>query len=254
MLDVRCSLFPSMQQTSKDLVVIYRRRFAQSATYRWRVWSVLTRHFFSRWISPQAAVLDLGCGYGEFINQIPAARKLAMDLNTDVAQYLNKDVELHCQDCSSEWQLEPDTLDVVFTSNFLEHLPSKAHVLRTLKEAYRCLKPGGLLIAMGPNIRLIPGTYWDFFDHQVILTEASLGEALEICGFTLQHVKDRFLPYTIVNVRRYPLCLVRLYLALPFVWRLFGKQFLLVAQKPRPDDGRRPAHPHEVIRTDPVRR
>ena len=59
-----------------------------------------------------------------------------------------------------------------------------------------------------------------------------MGEALEMTGFTLQSVKDRFLPYTIVNVRPYPLWMVRLYLALPVLWRLFGRQFLIVARKP----------------------
>lgn len=240
-----------MKQTSKDLAVIYRRRLPSSAAYRWQVWSVLTRHYFSRWISPQAAVLDLGCGYGEFINQTQAARKFAMDLNMDVSDYLDKDVEFLFQDCSSEWQLPPDMLDVVFSSNFFEHLSSKAHLLRTLRQVFRCLKPGGSLIAMGPNIKYVPGTYWDFFDHQVILSEASLGEALEITGFTLQHVKDRFLPYTIVNVRQYPLWLVRLYLAVPFAWRLFGKQFLIVAQKPRLAASGEKVRPDEVTRTQP---
>jgi hypothetical protein len=48
---------------------------------------------------------------------------------------------------------------------------------------------------------------------------------------------DRFLPYTMVNRRPAPLLLVRLYLKLPILWRLQGKQFLIVArvqEKPRP--------------------
>ena len=87
---------------------------------------------------------------------------------------------------------------------------------------------------MGPNIRYLPGIYWDFYDHHIILTEASLGEALEMTGFELEYVKARFLPYTIVNVRPYPLWMVRLYLALPLLWRIKGRQFLIVGQKPLP--------------------
>lgn len=221
-----------MTEPAEDLAAIYRRRFANTAAYRWRVWSVLTRYFFSRWIPARATVLDLGCGYGEFINQIQAGKKIAMDLNPEVPEHLNPEVQHVCQDCSAEWLLPPDSLDVVFTSNFFEHLPDKTHLLRTLRQTLRCLKPGGCLIAMGPNIKHLPGSYWDFFDHHTILTEASLGEALEVSGFELQQVVERFLPYTMVGARQYPLWMLRLYLAIPLLWRLFGRQFLIVARKP----------------------
>lgn len=228
-----------MHQTEKDLVRIYRRRFADTAAYRWQVWSVLTKQFFQRWIPTDATVLDLGCGYGEFINQIKASRKLAMDLNPDVPKYLDDNVEFIRQDCSARWSVPSDSLDIVFTSNFFEHLLDKPHLTQTLHQVVRCLKPGGRLIAMGPNIRYLPGIYWDFYDHHIILTEASLGEAMEMAGFEIAYVKARFLPYTIVNVRRYPLWMVRLYLALPWLWRIKGRQFLIVGRKP--DERKDPA-------------
>src|SRR5258706_16479280 len=88
-----------------------------------------------------------------------------------------------------------EALDVVFTSNFLEHLPHKDAIRRTLLEVYRCLKPGGRFIAMGPNIKYVPGEYWDFFDHYVPLTELSLAEGLSNCGFGIERKVGRFLPY-----------------------------------------------------------
>ena len=42
----------------------------------------------------------------------------------------------------------------------------------------------------------------------------------------------RFLPFTMVKAPEYPMFLVRLYVALPWLWWLRGKQFLLVAHKP----------------------
>lgn len=41
------------------------------------------RRFFARWIALEATVLDLGCGWGEFINQVRAARRFGMDLNPE---------------------------------------------------------------------------------------------------------------------------------------------------------------------------
>lgn len=193
---------------------------------------MLTQSFFNRWIPAEAAVLDLGCGYGEFINNIMARQKYAMDLNPDAPNHLLSSVRFFEQDCSMVWPLPENSLDTVFTSNFFEHLPDKECLKQTLRQAFRCLKPGGRLIAMGPNIRYLPGRYWDFFDHNTILSDASLAEVLEMEHFALQQVTPRFLPYTLVNSPEYPLFLLRLYLAVPRLWWLLGRQFLVVAAKP----------------------
>ena len=84
---------------------------------------------------------------------------------------------------------------------------------------------------MGPNIRFVGGAYWDFWDHHLPLTDAAMAEALSVEGFQVEECVDRFLPYTMVNKRRSPLLLVRLYLQMPGLWRLWGKQFLVVARK-----------------------
>ncbi len=221
-----------MTEEVPDLRTIYCRRFSPTSAYRNRVWEALTVSFFSSWVRPDTTVLDLGCGYGEFINNVRAGRKLAMDLNPDAPKHLAKSVEFMEQDCSAEWPLPDQTLDVVFSSNFFEHLPDKICLNRTLQQAFRCLKPGGRLIAVGPNIRYLAGAYWDFFDHHVPLSEASLGEALEIQGFAIEKSVPRFLPYTLVNAPEYPIFLLKLYLALPCIWWLKGRQFLVVAVRP----------------------
>lgn len=221
-----------MSEIQEELSKIYHRRFARTAAYRNRVWQVLTQHFFHRWVSPSAVVLDLGCGYGEFINNIKAKQKFAMDLNPRAAEMLAPGVNFVHQDCAAPWPFGPNSLDVVFTSNFFEHLPDKKSLGQTLQHALDCLKPGGCLIAVGPNIKYLHGEYWDFWDHHVYLTEASLGEALEVTGYQLEHVVERFLPFSMVKAPEYPLFFVRLYLSCPFFWWLKGRQFLLVARKP----------------------
>jgi hypothetical protein len=82
---------------------------------------------------------------------------------------------------------------------------------------------------MGPNIKHLHGAYWDFFDHHLPLTEASLAEALRCAGFGIRRQHGRFLPFTMVDSPRYPLLALRAYLRLPALWRVFGKQFLLLA-------------------------
>jgi SAM-dependent methyltransferase len=215
-----------------QLKTIYARRFEATTAYRNEIWKVLTGCFFNRWVRPEHDVLDLGCGYGEFINNISCARKWAMDLNPETARRVQPGIEFLQQDCSAPWPLPENRLDVVFTSNFFEHLPDKACLTRTIQQAYRCLKPGGKLVALGPNIKYLAGRYWDFFDHHVALTEQSLVEALEIEGFRVTEVIDRFLPYTMQKAPQYPVFFVRLYVAVPLVWRFMGGQFLVAVEKP----------------------
>jgi len=209
----------------------YESRFAGSEEYRNQVWKTLCSEYFSYYIFENSTVLDLGSGWGEFINNIAATEKYAMDLNPASGEHLADKIHFIHQDCSQQWSLESDSLDVVFTSNFLEHLPDKASVERTISEAYRCLKVGGIIICLNPNIKYVFGAYWDFWDHQIPLTELSCSEMLLMNGFTIDQCIPRFLPYSMSTGSKIPLFLVKLYLKLPMLWPFFGKQFIVIGRK-----------------------
>lgn len=215
-----------------DLKEIYTNRFAGSEIYRDKVWNILTGSFFSRWVLPSHSILDLGCGYGEFINNVRASKKYGMDLNPASRERVGSDVTLFHQDCTKQWPMSENALDVVFTSNFFEHLLTKDDLRSTLAEIFRCLKPGGRVLALGPNIKYLNGQYWDFFDHHIALTELSLSEAMQVMGFEVDYCLPRFLPYSMSQGFQPPLWLVRAYLQMPPVWRFVGRQFLVIGKKP----------------------
>lgn len=217
------------QELKGELQREYLMRFGPIGQFRNAVWVVLTTAFFQKLIPPDSTVLDLGCGWGEFINHIRAGTKYGMDLNPEGHQRLAGDVEFLNQDCSKPWALPDSSLDCVFTSNFFEHLRTKDDLRRTVQEAHRCLKPGGQLICMGPNVRYLAGEYWDFWDHYLPLTERSLAELLELSNFRVERCLPKFLPYKMVRRRPLPIALVRLYLRFPPAWWLLGKQFLVIA-------------------------
>lgn len=221
-------------ESPADLKKIYAARFSGQWEYRNKVWQILTANYFSRWIKPDDSVLDLGCGYGEFINNVSAAKKYAMELNPSAKEHVLDGVQLLEQDCSLPWPLADNSLDVVFTSNFFEHLPTKQALQSTLTEAHRCLKPNGYLIALGPNIKFLPGRYWDFFDHYLALTELSLSEVMIRSGYRVEAI-PKFLPYTMSQGSQPPLWALRLYLRVPPLWKFFGHQFLIIGRKEEAD-------------------
>ena len=215
-----------------ELEATYARRFGSEEQRRIAVWKTLNEHFFQKWVPRTGTVLDLGAGYCEFINNIEARERLALDLNPATERHAAAGVKVLAQDVTQRWEIEGDSIDVLFTSNFLEHLPGKDALTHCLREAQRVLRPGGRVIAMGPNIRFAYDVYWDYIDHYLALSDRSLVEALEVNGFQAERVIARFLPYTMRGqIPSHP-TLVRLYLAVPAAWRVLGKQFLVVARKP----------------------
>jgi SAM-dependent methyltransferase len=227
----------SDQTNAAQLQRIYRTRFEKTRAYRAEVWRILIAEFFGKFIRPTDAVLDLGSGFGEFINNVSCQTKFAMDLNPDSGTVLGPEVKFLQQNCADVWHLPDASLDVVFTSNFFEHLPNKDALSHTLEQAWRCLMPSGRLIAMGPNIRRVQAAYWDFWDHHIALTHLSLQEVLLLHNFRIEQAWESFMPYTLVDSPRYPLILLRIYLRLPLAWRILGRQFLIIARKPELGSG-----------------
>lgn len=218
---------------AEPLEAIYRNRFSESELESKRVlWRVLVRHFFQDYVPTDGTVVDLGAGTCEFINEVRATNRIAVDLNPNTHSHAVKGVRVLVTRSDQMTALDDASVDTVFTSNFFEHLPTKVALLATLAECHRVLKPGGRLVVLMPNIRYLSGRYWDYLDHHLPLTHLSVAEALEIEGFEVVRNVARFLPYTVkdspVPVR--PL-MVRAYLALPLAWRFLGRQMLVVGER-----------------------
>jgi SAM-dependent methyltransferase len=217
-----------------DLEKLYEVRFPErELRARDRIWQVLCNDFFSQYVRPTDTVVDLACGYGEFINNIRAAQRIALDVNPGARRHLHEDVTFFNQSCEHLQCLADESVDVVFESNLFEHFPTKDVLTQVVRGVRTKLRPGGRLIMMQPNIRYVGGAYWDFYDHFIPLTHLSCAELLHNCEFTIERMIPRFLPYTTKSALPQHPALVALYLRLPLVWRVLGKQFLIVAVKPR---------------------
>ena len=213
---------------------VYEQRFDEAdQASKEAIWQELGR-FLQRYVPPGARVVDIACDLGYFIRNIHAKDRWATDIR-DVAATLPADVHfVRASGLDLADVLPVETFDLAFFSNYLEHLASTEAVLQQLRVTFALLKPGGRVLILQPNIRLIGGSYWDFIDHQTALTERSLAEAAVMAGFKTKQVIARFLPYTTKSrIPRHHL-LVRAYLAFPPLWLLMGKQTLYLGEKPKP--------------------
>ena len=226
---------PQVRRTAVDATgqtSVYDLRFGErERSAKEGVWREIGRFLQRRYIPAESRVIDVATDLGYFIRNITAAERWATDLR-DTSGHMPDGVRFIQSDGLALADAVPnDYFDVVFMSNYLEHLDSAESVIEQLRVARRLLRTGGRVIVLQPNIKLVGPAYWDFIDHRVPLTSDSLVEAASFAGLEKEEVIVRFLPYSTKG--RLPASgpLVRAYLAFPLAWRLLGKQTLYVGTR-----------------------
>jgi SAM-dependent methyltransferase len=98
-----------------------------------------------------AALLDVGCGRGDFLRRIPPAVKRCGIDGLPAAEVL-PDIEYCRQDIALGLPWPEATFDAVFAGEVIEHQLDTAAFLA---ECRRVLRPGGILVLTTPNL-----AYW----------------------------------------------------------------------------------------------
>ena len=213
---------------------VYGRRFSDDdARKKVQLWRRDRRVSCSGSSPAGAVVLDLACDRGDFIRNVAAGERWATDIR-DMSRVPAAPTSGSSRATGSSWteQLPNDHFDLVFMSNYLEHLPSGDAVIAQLDVARRLLKRGGRVLVLQPNIRLVGSAYWDFIDHKVALTEKSLVEAGELAGLETG-ARHQAIPAVHDEERAAAVAAARARLPrVPAAWRLLGKQTLYVGRRP----------------------
>jgi len=204
----------------------YRTRLSHDAR-RVKTWRLIARRLEELVpIRPDAAVLDLGAGYCDFINQVRAREKHAVDV-APVKEHAAPGVVFHKARCDELDSLPTAHFDAALASNLFEHLPREG-IRRTLAELARVLKPGGRLVIMQPNFRYCYKEFYDDYTHVTPLTHMGLADLIASCGYKIEKVLPKFLPFSFKSSGLpAPAFLVWLYLRLP--WKPLAGQCLIVA-------------------------
>lgn len=194
------------------------------------VWGALWRYYFRHRIGPEDVVLDLGCGYGEFINNVTARRRIALDMWPGFPKHIARGVETLVGPVTDVSSLEDGRIDFAFASNLFEHVTQTdfAAVLAVLRVK---LSARGSLTLLQPNYRYCASEYFDDYTHISVWSHVSLADFLRANGYEVTEVHPRFLPLTVKS--RLPVWppLIGLYLKSPV--RPMGKQMLLSARPRR---------------------
>jgi SAM-dependent methyltransferase len=195
---------------------------------RERLWATLCESYFQKLIAPEACVLELGAGYGHFINNIRCRRKVALDSWSGMPKFLKPDVESIVSGASDLSAVEDNSVDFAFASNLFEHL-TQEQLAATLEQLRNKLRETGTLNILQPNYRFAYREYFDDYTHISVFSDRSLVDFLNGHGFRILECQPRFLPLTIKS--RLPVfpALIRVYLWLPF--KPMGKQMLIRASR-----------------------
>lgn len=194
------------------------------------VWIEIVRYLMP-FIPEDSVVLDLGAGYCDFINNIKAKKKYALDISKNLPRFAASDVIAMVSSSTDMKDIGADTVDIVHASNYLEHLDDE-DLLKTMGEIKRVMKKRGYLILIQPNFRYTAEKYFDDKTHKKIFDDDSLKSFLKAHDFDIVFKKSKFLPFSMNSKPSFmPLTrlMVRAYIHSPF--KPFAGQMLIVGRK-----------------------
>ncbi len=191
------------------------------------LWRSLVQYYFQSQIAPTDCVLELGTGYGHFINNVRAARRIAQDQWPDFPKYLEAGIESYVNPIRDLSFLADNSVDFAFASNVFEHVSQEDFAI-VLKQLGRKLKPGGTITLLQPNYRYAFREYFDDYTHRTVYSHLSLCDFLQANSYEIVSCVARFMPLTLKSKWKVSPFLIRLYLMSPL--KLMGKQMLVRAR------------------------
>ena len=91
----------------------------------------------------------------------------------------------HYLDATSPWPFEDGSLEVVYADNMIEHVPLEAGRVM-LREAHRCLRPGGVIRLVTPDLR----KHIDLYLAGRASVQGEVGSFYRSLGLTVEHPVD----------------------------------------------------------------
>lgn len=219
---VKQEVFRKMNQ-SNYLETIYNENTAPFSDYPKKLISYLFNRFK---MSKNQKILELGCGRGEFLNEFV---KCGLEVHgVDISDYSKKffsELNLKKVDMENEkLPYQDNYFDFIYSKSFIEHFyyPEKI-----FKEAYRVLKPGGMIITLTPEWKYIYKSFYEDFTHRVPFTKVSLKDIHSMNNFNSINVES-FIQLPILFEKNF---ISKIYLILSILTRILIPDYFRMRNK-----------------------
>jgi len=187
----------------------------------------LINYLFNRFkMSKNQKILELGCGRGEFLNEFV---KCGLEVHgVDISDYSEQffsELNFKKVDMDNEkLPYQDNYFDFIYSKSFIEHFyyPEKI-----FKEAYRVLKPGGMIITLTPEWKYIYKSFYEDFTHRVPFTKVSLKDIHSMNNFNSINVES-FIQLPILFEKNF---ISKIYLILSILTRILVPDYFRMRNK-----------------------
>ncbi len=146
-------------------------------------------------MSPGAKrIVDVGCGNGSLMSAIGLQRVIGLDLQLLGLAYTRQRIPTArlVAGCATALPFLDNSLDVLTVQHVVEHLSNPAGAIR---EWYRTLTQGGLLLLVTPNTAFRDPSIFDDPSHVHLFKRDELASVVVQAGFEILHLCSIGLPW-----------------------------------------------------------
>ncbi len=141
-------------------------------------------------------VLEVGAGKGLFARECLAQNLsyLGIEPSQELCEKLREAGFTIIEQPVPPIPVESESVDLLHSDQFIEHLCSYREVMEFFAETYRVLKPGGYTLVIAPNYATVRHLFFQYeYQHSYIVTVYRLKNMLADCGFKIINARCFFL-------------------------------------------------------------